>query len=60
MTGATDLLEGDPAIRLRWQARFSHVLVDESQDVDAARLRLVRALAEPERNLFIVGDDDQT
>ncbi|HYN64163.1 MAG TPA: ATP-dependent helicase, partial [Candidatus Limnocylindrales bacterium] len=34
--------------------------VDEFQDVDAAQLRLVRLLAEPQRNLFVVGDDDQT
>jgi superfamily I DNA/RNA helicase len=52
-------LDGDPALRLRWQARFSHVCVDEFQDVDAAQLRLVRLLAEPQRNLFVVGDDDQ-
>jgi DNA helicase-2/ATP-dependent DNA helicase PcrA len=36
------------------------VCVDEFQDVDAAQLRLIRLLAEPERNLFVVGDDDQT
>jgi DNA helicase-2/ATP-dependent DNA helicase PcrA len=36
------------------------VVGDESQDVDAAQLRMVRILAEPERNLFVVGDDDQT
>jgi len=53
-------LERDPVIRRRWQSRFTHVCVDEFQDVDAAQLRLVRLLAEPERNLFVVGDDDQT
>ena len=47
-------------LRLRWQTRFSHVCVDEFQDVDAAQLRLVRLLAAPEDNLFVVGDDDQT
>ncbi|MEO5985869.1 MAG: ATP-dependent helicase [Candidatus Limnocylindria bacterium] len=57
---AGDLLETDPSIRMRWQARFSHVCVDEFQDVDAAQLRLVRLLASPEDNLFAVGDDDQT
>ena len=60
VVGAADALEADPALRGRWQARFSHVCVDEFQDVDAAQLRLVRLLAEPERNLFVVGDDDQT
>ena len=57
---AGDLLESDPRIRLRWQPRFAHVCVDEFQDVDAAQLRLVRLLAAPEDNLFVVGDDDQT
>ena len=57
---AAELLETDPRLRLRWQSRFLHVCVDEFQDVDAAQLRLVRALAAPEDNLFVVGDDDQT
>lgn len=57
---AVDLLERDASLRRRWQARFSHLAVDEFQDVDAAQLRLVRILAEPEQNLFVVGDDDQT
>ena len=57
---AGELLETDPRLRLRWQSRFLHVCVDEFQDVDAAQLRLVRLLAAPEDNLFVVGDDDQT
>ncbi|MGZ6255720.1 MAG: ATP-dependent helicase [Candidatus Limnocylindria bacterium] len=57
---AVALLELDESLRRRWQARFSHLAVDEFQDVDAAQLRLVRILAEPEQNLFVVGDDDQT
>jgi DNA helicase-2/ATP-dependent DNA helicase PcrA len=56
---ACDLLETDARLRHRWQTRFSHVCVDEFQDVDAAQLRLVRLLAAPEDNLFVVGDDDQ-
>jgi DNA helicase-2/ATP-dependent DNA helicase PcrA len=60
VVGAVAALEADPQLRARWQARFSHLCVDEFQDVDAAQLRLVRVLAEPERNLFVVGDDDQT
>jgi superfamily I DNA/RNA helicase len=59
VAGAVAALEGDPQLRSRWQARFSHLCVDEFQDVDAAQLRLVRILAPPEDNLFVVGDDDQ-
>ncbi len=60
VVAACRLLEGRAALRRSWQARFAHVCVDEFQDVDAAQLGLVRILAEPERNLFVVGDDDQT
>jgi DNA helicase-2/ATP-dependent DNA helicase PcrA len=60
VVGAVAALEADPQLRLRWQARFSHLCVDEFQDVDAAQLRLIRLLAAPEDNLFVVGDDDQT
>jgi len=60
VVGAVRALEADPELRSRWQARFSHLCVDEFQDVDAAQLRLVRLLAAPEDNLFVVGDDDQT
>lgn len=60
VVGAADRLERDHRLRLAWQRRFTHICVDEFQDVDAAQLRLVRILAEPEQNLFVVGDDDQT
>jgi superfamily I DNA/RNA helicase len=60
VAGAADRLERDPALRSRWKARFTHLAVDEFQDVDAAQLRLVRVLAGDRANLFVVGDDDQT
>jgi len=60
VVGAVAALKADPQLRGRWQRRFSHLLVDEFQDVDAAQLRLVQLLAAPEDNLFVVGDDDQT
>ncbi len=53
------LLEGDEGVRARWQGRFRHVLVDEYQDTNHVQYRLVRVLAEPERNVVAVGDDDQ-
>ena len=60
VAGAANRLERDAALRARWQARFTHLAVDEFQDVDAAQLRLVRVLAGDRANLFVVGDDDQT
>jgi DNA helicase II / ATP-dependent DNA helicase PcrA len=40
--------------------RFEHVLVDEYQDTNHAQFRLVEALSNVHRNLFVVGDDDQS
>ena len=57
---AATLLLSNRELRDRWQARFTHLCVDEFQDVDAGQLRLVRLLAAPQDNLFVVGDDDQT
>ncbi|MDX6556352.1 MAG: ATP-dependent helicase UvrD/PcrA, partial [Miltoncostaeaceae bacterium] len=56
---AVRLLEGDAAVRERYQQRFQHVLVDEYQDTNHAQYRLVRVLGEPQRNVVVVGDDDQ-
>jgi len=60
VVGAVARLDADPILRRRWQDRFTHLAVDEFQDVDAAQFRLVRLLAAPDENLFVVGDDDQT
>ena len=57
---AVRALRADPALRARWQGRFSHVLVDEYQDIEPAQELLVRILAAPEDALFCVGDEDQT
>ena len=60
VAGAADALESDPTPARALAGPIQHLCVDEFQDVDAAQLRLVRLLAEPQRNLFVVGDDDQT
>ncbi len=53
------LLESNAAVAARWQGRFRYVLVDEYQDTNHVQFRLVRALAAPEDNVMVVGDDDQ-
>lgn len=49
-----------PDILKKWQEKFGHILVDEFQDVNQAQYDVVRMLAAPEDNLFVVGDDDQS
>ncbi len=48
-----------PVHRELIQRRYSHVLVDEFQDLNGAQLALVDLLSRPRRDLFVVGDDDQ-
>lgn len=59
ITRAVGLLERDPALAVRWQARFDHILVDEFQDTNLAQFRVLQTLARPHGNLVVVGDDDQ-
>jgi DNA helicase II / ATP-dependent DNA helicase PcrA len=54
------LLEENPAIRERYARRFEHVLVDEFQDTNTAQYQLLKNLASYHRNLFVVGDEDQS
>jgi len=57
---ALRLLREHPAARAELQARFRYVLVDEFQDVNRAQAELVALVAEPRRNIAVVGDDDQS
>ncbi|MCC7130042.1 MAG: hypothetical protein B6D39_05635 [Anaerolineae bacterium UTCFX2] len=54
------LLEETPAVRERYARRFEHILVDEFQDTNMAQYRLLRSLSSFHRNLFVVGDADQS
>ena len=57
---ALRLLEARPSVLATWRARCTHLLVDESQDLDRAQLRMALLLAAPENRIFLVGDDDQS
>ena len=49
-----------PEILKKWQKKYRFILVDEFQDINQAQYEVIRLLAAPENNLFIVGDDDQS
>ena len=60
MARTFELFQNRRDILAAWQKKFRYILVDEFQDISALQYRLVRMLAAPENNLFIVGDDDQS
>lgn len=43
-----------------WQNKFRYILIDEFQDINLVQYEIVKLLALPQNNLFIVGDDDQS
>ena len=47
-------------IRLKWQQRLEYIMIDEFQDIDGLQYELMEALCGYHKNLFIVGDPDQT
>ncbi|HSL33285.1 MAG TPA: ATP-dependent DNA helicase [Candidatus Limnocylindrales bacterium] len=57
---ALRLVRSSAAARAELQSRFRYVLVDEFQDTNRAQSELVSILAEPHRNVTVVGDDDQS
>ena len=54
------LLTACPEELTRWQAQFQYILIDEFQDISPKQYEVMKLLAAPENNLFIVGDDDQS
>ena len=49
-----------PDIRLKWQSRLEYIMIDEFQDIDDLQYELMSVLCAHHKNLFIVGDPDQT
>ena len=54
------LLQQYPDVLQKYQQNFRYILVDEYQDTNYAQYMIVRALAEPQRNICVVGDDAQS
>ena len=54
------LFRKKPEILQGWQKRFKYILIDEFQDINRVQYEVIRMLAAPRYNLFVVGDDDQS
>ena len=57
---AVELFEQNPSVLAQYQGLFRYILIDEYQDTNHAQYRLVNLLAAANRNLCVVGDDDQS
>ena len=54
------LLKAKPAVLDVWREKYPYILVDEFQDINGLQYEILKLLAGPENNLFVVGDDDQS
>ena len=54
-----ELFRARPDVLAQWQKKFRYVLIDEFQDINRIQYDVIRMLAQPDNNLFVVGDDDQ-
>ena len=54
------IFENDAEIKQKWQKRLEYIMIDEFQDIDDLQYRLMCVLCGYHKNLFIVGDPDQT
>ncbi len=54
------IFDQHPDIKLKWQQRLEYIMIDEFQDIDGLQYKLMCVLCGYHRNLFIVGDPDQT
>ena len=54
------ILENHPDIRMKWQQRIDHILIDEFQDTNDIEYKMVNFLKKPAASLYVVGDPDQT
>ena len=55
-----ELLTERKDILKKWQDRYKYILIDEFQDINRIQYDIIRMLALPHNNIFIVGDDDQS
>ena len=54
------IFEQNEAVKIKWQQRLEYIMIDEFQDIDDLQYKLMSVLCGYHKNLFIVGDPDQT
>ncbi len=54
------IFQTNEEIKLKWQKRLEYIMIDEFQDIDAIQYELMSVLCDYHKNLFVVGDPDQT
>lgn len=54
------IFQKDKEVRLKWQKRLEYIMIDEFQDIDKIQYQLMEVLCGYHKNLFVVGDPDQT
>lgn len=54
------IFEQNEAVKIKWQQRLEYIMIDEFQDIDELQYKLMSVLCGYHKNLFIVGDPDQT
>lgn len=60
LTTAYQILIHQAELRTFYQQRYTHIQIDEAQDTSKIQYELIKLVATPRNNLFLVGDDDQS
>ncbi len=54
------LLKEDEQLRKHWEETYDYILIDEFQDINLVQYRAIQMLRQNNKNIFVVGDDDQS
>lgn len=55
-----DLLSKNPDYLMAWQNKYRYILIDEFQDINSAQFETIKLISDRFKNVFVVGDDDQS
>lgn len=60
LTISLGVLQNDPYLLQKYMDKYDYIQVDEAQDTSKVQMEIIKILARPKNNLFIVADDDQS